>query len=794
MFSFKIHEEENDQTHESEHSNNMLRQVDSPDYYIVQAGDTLRAIAQKTCTTVDQLAQWNKIDDVDKIRVNQSLLITEPKVPIINNPSTGVAPAPTDTVSVSKPIQIPIIKQNAAVKDSTGQSPQVPVIQTTKDKQDTKPVVPATATQSANTSVVINYSSNIDHSTIKASTEDYIRQLGAAMGVSTITINSTARTPLRQAEVMYDDPTPDTYAAAGTQVQALMYKMKKEHKSRKETTEAMRDLIIKLGPENVSNHCADQSKVNTVDISLSSIPKGKFKTLLAEANKLRGAGAVKEIQYPAVDGVMGNNQNENAFHISFYVQKGGDGTSSSASKSKVTQTEKKPTDTKVKDSKSAKSSSPKEQSSGTHTTTHHTDTRSAPPASKSLWDEGVELAKDVWHWATGNNEHKPANQSKEAQTNTGTQPGAPSVSGKGKAYIKAWEQGPYGGAAFMPYDDGYGYMTIGWGHKIQRGENFNKGIDQAQADALFEKDLKRKSLDIIQNSVKVKLSQQQLDALASYVYNTGEIGPKCLAYLNKGDFANAVKEMDIVKAAGEVSPGLQTRRKEEHDIFNKGVYARSIGSSSKAPSPVSNTKGKTNKSQTTSAGNKSLWDQGVDLWHRITGGDEHKSNGNQKSDGTPQDSKSLAKQIVAGGNVTFDTLHSAPLAGFDKDDDANAIDNINATAQGKAARTSPYAQNAVKSKDVFLNEKMLLIMFGLSKKYKFTISEISGGRHQSDKSAHYSGRAFDVSIINGQNVSPQHITFRTFSKDAISFGATTVLNPDNEPKYHSNHVHIQVEN
>jgi len=72
----------------------------------------------------------------------------------------------------------------------------------------------------------------------------------------------------------------------------------------------------------------------------------------------------------------------------------------------------------------------------------------------------------------------------------------------------------------------------------------------------------------------VPLNQQQYDALASYVYNTGSLqGTRMLENLNKGDYAGAVKEMDIVKADGKVQPGLVDRRQKEHNIWNKAEYS-----------------------------------------------------------------------------------------------------------------------------------------------------------------------------------------------------------------------------
>ena len=45
------------------------------DYYIVKKGDTLTAIAKKYKTTIKQLAEWNKIKNVNLIRIGQKLRV-----------------------------------------------------------------------------------------------------------------------------------------------------------------------------------------------------------------------------------------------------------------------------------------------------------------------------------------------------------------------------------------------------------------------------------------------------------------------------------------------------------------------------------------------------------------------------------------------------------------------------------------------------------------------------------------------------------------------------------------------
>ena len=43
--------------------------------YLIEAGDTLAAIAKKFNCSVEELQKWNKIENVDKIDVGQKLII-----------------------------------------------------------------------------------------------------------------------------------------------------------------------------------------------------------------------------------------------------------------------------------------------------------------------------------------------------------------------------------------------------------------------------------------------------------------------------------------------------------------------------------------------------------------------------------------------------------------------------------------------------------------------------------------------------------------------------------------------
>ena len=121
---------------------------------------------------------------------------------------------------------------------------------------------------------------------------------------------------------------------------------------------------------------------------------------------------------------------------------------------------------------------------------------------------------------------------------------------------------------------GRGNNTIGYGHEVLREEEeeFSQGITKDQALDLLDKDVQAAIKDV-RARVKVPLKQYQLDALVSYVYNTGSLfnSPKLLKKLNAGDFIGAAREMDVITQGRKVTlPGLVKRREVEQKLFLYG--------------------------------------------------------------------------------------------------------------------------------------------------------------------------------------------------------------------------------
>jgi lysozyme len=123
------------------------------------------------------------------------------------------------------------------------------------------------------------------------------------------------------------------------------------------------------------------------------------------------------------------------------------------------------------------------------------------------------------------------------------------------------------------YNDAGGYPTVGYGHLILPGENYNKGITKTQGLILLKNDAGI-AVNNINRLVNVPLNQYQFDALTSYVFNTGSLSgsPKLLQNLNAGNFSGAASEMDIITSGGNIVNGLIIRRQDEQNLFLYGKY------------------------------------------------------------------------------------------------------------------------------------------------------------------------------------------------------------------------------
>ena len=133
-----------------------------------------------------------------------------------------------------------------------------------------------------------------------------------------------------------------------------------------------------------------------------------------------------------------------------------------------------------------------------------------------------------------------------------------------RKFIARWE-----GCDLSVYLDSAGLPTIGVGHLIKEGEKFDR-ITEEEALDLLEQDM-AEAIQCVDHYVDVDLTDNQLAALVSFVFNVG-----CGAFRNstllklinlENDEAAGPQFLRWNKAGGQVVKGLANRREAEKELF-----------------------------------------------------------------------------------------------------------------------------------------------------------------------------------------------------------------------------------
>ena len=131
--------------------------------------------------------------------------------------------------------------------------------------------------------------------------------------------------------------------------------------------------------------------------------------------------------------------------------------------------------------------------------------------------------------------------------------------------IKSFE-----GCRTVAYQDAVGVWTIGYGHTIDVKEGMT--ITQHQCDVMLEVDIETYE-NYVNEQVNVSLTQNQFDALVSWVYNLGPTNFRkstMLKVLNAGKYEEVPFQMKRwVHANGKILKGLVLRREAEAELFNE---------------------------------------------------------------------------------------------------------------------------------------------------------------------------------------------------------------------------------
>ena len=140
------------------------------------------------------------------------------------------------------------------------------------------------------------------------------------------------------------------------------------------------------------------------------------------------------------------------------------------------------------------------------------------------------------------------------------------LSPEGLALLKRYEA-----CSLVIYDDQAGLPTIGWGHLIVKGENFAKGITEAEAEILLHKDLAPR-VAAVNACLEVVITQAQFDSCVSLLFNIGEKNFRKSSFLRA---VNSKASNDIIRSSLKMwrkvtvngakvnSAGLMNRRADE---------------------------------------------------------------------------------------------------------------------------------------------------------------------------------------------------------------------------------------
>lgn len=144
----------------------------------------------------------------------------------------------------------------------------------------------------------------------------------------------------------------------------------------------------------------------------------------------------------------------------------------------------------------------------------------------------------------------------------------------------------YEGFSPTPYDDGYGFLTIGYGITKSSGywEELYPSCDEKKASEILLKSIEENyALSLLDRMKKdgvdiSKMKQNHFDAFLSLCYNGGlgavidsPMYKKFIVNMNEPTISNGWEEWYIT-SGGVYSEGLKLRRIAEKNIFDEGVY------------------------------------------------------------------------------------------------------------------------------------------------------------------------------------------------------------------------------
>ena len=147
----------------------------------------------------------------------------------------------------------------------------------------------------------------------------------------------------------------------------------------------------------------------------------------------------------------------------------------------------------------------------------------------------------------------------------------------------------------------------------------------------------------------------------------------------------------------------------------------------------------------------------------------------------PERAIDIARQIRANRRIQLATSHSSGVR-----DNATATSDMFELAAGRWAPRSHY--DGAPGSRTPVDLRVLRTLRSLGAKANVLVSEIAGGSHAAG-SAHYSGKAFDISAVNGSPVRPGS-SYAVVVSVCRLYGAAQIFSPGYDPYGgHQNHVH-----
>lgn len=138
------------------------------------------------------------------------------------------------------------------------------------------------------------------------------------------------------------------------------------------------------------------------------------------------------------------------------------------------------------------------------------------------------------------------------------------INNKGLELIKAFE-----GFSPIPYADVAGKMTIGYGHLMQPGEQWEY-VSEHEAEALLRNDV-RKAESAVERFFHAQLNDNQFAALVSFCFNVGAgaLQRSTLRQkINREEHQCVPQELRRwVYSGGKRWPGLLLRREAEINLY-----------------------------------------------------------------------------------------------------------------------------------------------------------------------------------------------------------------------------------